>query len=429
VLFRGQSHATALTGIAANAAAAGLPTTVLSGAKQNLVKQVQHALATKAQGIPAEFADAWEWAAHWTQHHGVTLPPDTNELRSLRNFFCYQMSMFKKNKLSAKSAAKFAKHGIDLARYKAPGTGSGKRLDDEACLQHLKAHYAAHGTYDLHAGCTALLLTWQIRLLKTYCASGQSARMRAIAAALPGFSFGSWLKPGETPIPSSEYGWWAIAREFRVAAKTKPAFRGKVDPAMSVKLRTWASEQLALQKQGLLSARQAGELRSLQIAARPSHRRSQEKAALLASARSHDSLGDAEMRGKCQRDVTTFLGATLLVTMVRHGAASTNIYRKLCVYPAQYARMAAAMEPFIQRLDAMATKSNLTRVRAIYKDDPKLCESMFKMGKLPVNAYADLTADQGERIALLAQGILQVRDTMRRMNVRQDLKTVAFWGG
>lgn len=71
------------------------------------------------------------------------------------------------------------------------------------------------------------------------------------------------------------------------------------------------------------------------------------------------------MRGKCQRDVTTFLGATLLVTIVRHGAAGTSIYRRLCVFPAQYARMDAAIQPLMVQLNALANKANLTRLRAI----------------------------------------------------------------
>lgn len=389
-----------------------------------LTRQVQRALATKAQGIPAAFADAWEWAAHWTALHGVTLPPDTSELRSLRNFFCYQVGMFKKNQLSPKSAAKFAQHGIDLARYQAPGTGSGDRLDDEACLQLLQAHYASHGSYDLQEDSPALLLAWQTRLLKTYCTSGQSGRMRALAAALPGFSYGHWLKPGEAAVPSSEFSWWSRAREFRTAAKTRPPFRGRIDPEMSVQLRLWASEQIALLKQGSLSSRQRGELLSMDICARASHRRSQEKASLLASARSAISPLASETHGTCQRDVTHFLGASLLVTLVRHGAGGISIYRKLGVYPAQYARMQMAIEPVMLRLEALATKSNLSLLRAIHRDDPAQCESLAKLGKLPVNVYADLTTRQARRLEVLAQGVLEIRDSMRRMHVRQELPAV-----
>ena len=390
-------------------------------ASNALTRQVQRALATKAEGIPAAFADAWEWAAHWTALHGVTLPPDTSELRSLRNFFCYQVGMFKKNQLSPKSAAKFAQHGIDLARYQAPGTGSGDRLDDEACLQLLQAHYTAHGSYDLQEDSPALLLAWQTRLLKTYCATGQSRRMRAMAAMLPGFSYGHWLKPGEAAVPSSEFGWWSRARDFRIAAKTKPAFRGKIDPSMSYQLRLWASDQIELLQQGALSPRQRGELLSLQISWRPTHRRSQEKSAMLASARAGTTLADAQAPGKCQRDVTTFLGAALLLTLVRHGGTGTSIYRKLSVYPAQFARMQAAIEPVVLHLDALASKSNLARLRAIYRDDPEQCESLAKAGKLPVNAYAELTTQQARRLEGLAQGVLEIRDSMRRMHVRQDL--------
>lgn len=85
---------------------------------------VRKALQTKAQGVPALYANAWEWAAAWIASNGVTLPPDTSEYRSLRNWFCYQVSNFKKKKLSPQSEELLQRYGIDLSLYRADNTGA-----------------------------------------------------------------------------------------------------------------------------------------------------------------------------------------------------------------------------------------------------------------------------------------------------------------
>ena len=387
-------------------------------------KQVAHALSTQAQGVPEQFDDAWHWAADWVKTHGVTLPPDTSALRSLRNFFCYQVSMFKKGKLSRKSAERFAHYGIDLASYHAPSAVRSVRRDYGQLFTLLCTHYEKHGSYDLTHQSDAQLIAWQKRLLRTYFTLGVSARMREFAATLPGFSFGAWLRPGEASIPSSEYSWWSQALAFRTAAKTKPAFRGKLDPSMHASLREWASNQIEAVRQGGLSPRQRGELRTLNIITRTSTKHSQRKSAVLATMREEAGTGGGRANSKRDRDVTTFRGASLLAGLLYKDAPKGTIYRNLCVNPAQYARMLGAIEAILPDIQKLAHHTNLNFVRTIHSQDPDECDALARLGKLPINAYADFTVAQTGRLERLMQVIVEIGDAMRRINVRQDLQAL-----
>lgn len=386
---------------------------------QGLAKHVSKALQTSSQGIPAEFANAWDWAAHWVRENGVTLPPDTSYYRGLRNWFCYQVHMHKKNKLSEKSRGLLARHGIDLAKYRADNTGRGHRMDDDCLIQALRQHHAKHGTYDLTADCSADLLKWQTRLIDSYRAGGTSTRMRNIAHQLPGFTYGQWLRPGEPPIPSTQYGWWARAAEFRIATQDRPAFRGRIDLATPAHLREWASEQIGLAGKRMLSPRQRGEMMTLNLITRAEHRLSQQKSVALAVARGTHT---AKLQfGKRERDLKTVLGVTLLAHLLRNNAELTTIYGTLSIAPAQFARIMDELAPLLPQIVSLSTKSNLNILRKIYRNFTEEFEALQRVGELPSAAYESLRPKQAKRIEQLASVILQVRDAMRRINVRQDL--------
>lgn len=384
-----------------------------------LAKHINKALQTSSQGIPAEFANAWEWAAHWVCENGVTLPPDTSYYRGLRNWFCYQVNMHKKNKLSDKSRDLLAKHKIDLSKYRADKTGRGHRMDDAFFIQALRQHHANHGTYDLNADCSPDLLKWQTRLLDSYRAGGTSTRMRTIAQQLQGFTYGQWLRPGEPPVPSNQYSWWARAAEFRIATQDCPAFRGRIDLATPAHLREWASEQIGLAGKRKLSPRQRGEMMTLNLITRAEHRLSQQKSVALAVARGKNN--GTQHFGKRERDLKTFLGATLLAHLLRSNAELTTIYGTLCIAPAQFARMRDELAPLMQQIVSLSTKTNLNTLRKIYRNFNEEFEALQRVGELPGAVYETLRPTQAKRIEQLASVIVQVRYAMRRINVRQDL--------
>jgi len=387
-----------------------------------LSKHIDKALHTKSQGIPPEFTDAWAWASAWVKENGVTLPPDTSYYRGLRNWFCYQVNMNKKNKLSKRSVDLLTKYNIDLSKYRADNTGRGHRMDDDFFVQALRQHHATHGTYDLNADSSPDLQQWQTRLIDSYRANGTSTRMRNIALQLPGFKYGQWLRPGEPPVPSSQYSWWARAAEFRIATQDCPAFRGRIDLATPAYLREWASEQIGLAGKRLLSPRQRGELMTLNLIARAEHRLSQQKSVALAVARGSNIV--TQHFGKRERDVKTFLGATLLAHLLRSNAELTTIYSTLSIAPAQFARMREALVPLMLQIVSLSTRTNLHTLRKIYRDFNEEFESLRNVGELPSAAYESLRPTHAKRIEQLASVILQVRDAMRRINVRQDLLRV-----
>ncbi|MFC6282104.1 MULTISPECIES: hypothetical protein [Polaromonas] len=384
-----------------------------------LARHISKALNTTSQGIPPEFANAWEWAASWVSENGVTLPPDTSYYRGLRNWFCYQVSMNKKNKLSAKSRALLAQHKIDLSKYRADNTGRGHRMDDDFYIHALRQHHAKHNTYDLNADCSPDLLQWQKRLLDSYFAGGTSTRMRGIALQLAGFTYGQWQRPGEAPIPSNQYSWWLRAGEFRIATQDRPAFRGRIDLTTPAHLREWASEQIGLAGKRQLSPRQRGELMTLNLITRSEHRLSQQKSVALAMARG--THNESQIFGKRERDLKTFLGATLLAHLLRSNAELSTVYGTLSIAPAQVARMRDELAPLMEQIVSLSTKTNLNALRKIYGTFTEEFEGSKTLVALPGAAIETLRPKQAKRIEQLANIVIQVRDAMRRINVRQDL--------
>lgn len=250
-----------------------------------IVRRAQRAAATRAGGIPAQFAHAWAWAADWVSKNGVTLPPDTNEYRSLRNWFSYQVNAYNKGTLSERSKILLTQYNIDLSLYRAPNTGRGQLADDAAMILRMEELHAISGSYDMPAEAGEDLIQWQARLLECFRTRGSSARLRAIEARLPGLRIGMWLRPDETPIPAQQLNWWAQAEQFRVATASCQAYAGVVDPRTPAPLVVWAFDQRRAFDEGRLSQRQKGELRALGVLPNQDSVRNRERSAALAKAR------------------------------------------------------------------------------------------------------------------------------------------------
>lgn len=381
-------------------------------------------LTTVAGGVPPQFDNAWHWASAWVLQNGVTLPPDTNEYRSLRNWFCYQVNMHKKGTLSARSQKLLNQYGIDLSQYRAPNTGRGELLDDNIMLGRLRLHHEITGSYDLPPDGDAELIEWQSRLLQCYVNRGTSARMRAIEAQLKGFSFGLWMRPNETPIPSCQLGWWARASEFRAASRDFPAFRGRIDPRMPRHIATWGSDQISDALAHKITTRQRGELIALGLLTIKEHARSKEREIALSKARqalSEVAITPNSLLGRRERDLKTFLGVTLLARLLQRNAPLHDIYSSLSIPPAQFEKVRKALEPAALPLIKQSDKHVLSELRSLYRSNAPAFDGAHSVQELPASLYEGLTANQKDRVVLLANLLLEVRDTMRQIGVRQDI--------
>lgn len=332
-------------------------------------RRIAKILNTKSHGIPDHYENAWHWAGVWVAEHGVTLPPDTNEYRSLRNWFCFQVDSFKKNRVSAKSRQLLAKYNIDLSLYRAPNTGRGELLDDQAMIDALLLHFEITGSYDLPSEADPMLLEWQRRLLDGYRSRGTSTRMRAIESQMPGFCFGLWMRPDETPILKGQLSWWRSAQEFRALTVNFPAFRGVIDKRTPAHLLAWASDQISSAVAGKLSSRQRGEMISLGLLATQEHIRTKSREEALLQAR--QSAGQMIKYGYRERDLKSFLGVALLIRLLCRNAPLVDIYSTLAIKPHQFTRIQTGLKLMMVPLLGAGSNESLSHLRELYREFPE----------------------------------------------------------
>lgn len=380
------------------------------------INRIKKILTTTSRGVPAEYENAWHWAGAWVAENGVTLPPDTTELRSLRNWFCYQVNSFKKGRLSDISRSLLEHYNIDLALYRAPNTGRGTMLDDDAMVNEMLKLHSTTGSFTPQADAAPELLEWQRRLLECFMARGTSGRMRTIASKLPGFSFGAWLRPGEAPVPTSQDSWWATAQAFKVATAKCPAFRGVIDTNTPKHLATWATDQITAASSGRLSPRQRGELLTIGILTTHEHKRSAERAEALMVVRAE--LGAANS-SQHDRDLNTFLGTALLVRLIGRSADLKEIYSTLGITPIQYSRILQSLAPVLARIADLQDLHRLNMARQLYKENPLEFNSARSGRELPDHIYQDQPKVAGARLKALVDLLLEARETLRAVNVRQ----------
>lgn len=385
-----------------------------------IARRAHRAAATRAGGIPPEFPHAWAWAADWVAKHGVTLPPDTNEFRSLRNWFSYQVNAFKKGSLSERSKALLAQYNIDLNLYRAPNTGRGQIADDALMIHRMQEIHAISGTYDMPAEAGEDLIQWQARLLECFRTRGTSARMRAIEARLPGLRIGMWLRPDEMPIPAQQLDWWDQAEQFRIATASCQAHAGVVDPRTPAPLVVWAFDQRRACDDGLLSQRQRGELRALGVLPNQDSQRNRERAAALAKARTviAASMGAKPSQSR-DRDLRSFAGVCLLMRMVHRNAPARDFYPMFGLDPVQFARIGKALELLMVPVVALATPHRLGQLRALYGKHRGDFDVATNVQDLPDGVFGPAATEQTlRRLANLA---FEIRDQLRELDLQQDL--------
>lgn len=394
----------------------------------SLERRAQRAAATRAGGIPPQFAHAWAWAADWVASNGVTLPPDTNEYRSLRNWFSYQVNAFKKGTLSERSKTLLAKYDIDLSLYRAPNTGRGTLIDDSAMIHRMAEIHAISGSYDMPAEAPPELIQWQARLLECFRMRGTSARMRAIEASLPGLRIGTWLRPDETPIPARQLGWWARAQEFRNATAEFQAYAGVVDPRTPAYLTLWAFDQRRACDEGVLTLRQKGELRALGLLANQDAARSRQRAGALAQARAAFGGEMATAHANRDRSLKSFAGVCLYMRMAQRNAPLRHFYAMFALNPVHLHRVQSALNLLMVPMIALATPHRLGQLRAIYAKHRAHFDIASNVQELPEGIFGTDAGDQALR--RLADLAFEVREQTRALDVRQDLPNhVASTGG
>lgn len=256
---------------------------------------------------PAEYADQYEWYAAFVAKHGMTLPPDDDEHRQLREWVKFKQQQHAKGKIPPRVAEQLAQHGLDFSQYSARNTGRGEREDDGKYIAMMRAHLLQHGSYDLPAGADAGLLLWQSKLLERFFTNGRSARMCQIQDQLPGLHFGMWRTPSD--CQARDPAWWAMATKFREASIRFPAYRGVLHSGTPSELAHWARTQQAVAAKGraAMPRCQRGELYDLEVIERDQYRVNVNRE------RVRDALGVKPRLPPASRLLTTFLGASTVV--------------------------------------------------------------------------------------------------------------------
>lgn len=335
-------------------------------AAESVAVRAKKLASTSAQGLPKQYASSFEWAGAWVKEHGVTLPPDTPELRSLRNWFCYKMSQYKKGTLGANNTALLAKHGIDLSLYDAPNTGKGKRLPDQILVEKLRRWREVNGSYDLTAAADDDLLLWQRRILSGFEFRGRSARMAEIEAQLEGLDIAVWRRPDGRGEPTDE-AWWAMARRWRQQNEATPAYRGTLDPRTPEDLSNWAAAQARAARK--LSSRQVGELRSLGLL--PDRERARLKVREAATTLvKHVERVAEDGYGHRERSLNTFFGVCMYLRLITQGTPLTDIYASLAITPHSHQRLLSALNPLMGDIERHCRKDVLFLVRMAARAKP-----------------------------------------------------------
>lgn len=323
---------------------------------RSVVNRIAKIANTSSNGIPPEFESPFEWAASWVEQHGMTLPPDTNELRSLRNWFCYKLNQYKKRALGPRNEALLALHGLDFSKYEALNTGRGDRESDAPYIEQMQSWCAEHTTYDLDATAPAKLIQWQWRLIDRYCAEGPSGRMKDIQNKLPGLHFGLWRKPGEAPWPLQTRQWWQQASQFELAAQTCHPFRGELHPGTPAELAQWARQQQRELTAGAIVGRQRGWMVGIGLLINNSRIKvGREREQELIDFRGGE---DAIARyGHKDKRLNSILGALLAVRLVMRGASDQEICTELVVSPI----VAMEIRAMVGKKGALFTFSDLRK--------------------------------------------------------------------
>ncbi len=317
--------------------------------------------------MPAEFENKFAWAKWWVDKNGMTLPPDTAELRSLRNWFCFKVDQYKKGSLGIQNETMLAVYGLDLSTYEALNVGRGERESDIRLIHTLIKWKAETGSYDLTDAAPDGLIEWQHKLLARFFDDGVSSRMKAISDELDGFEFGTWKRPFEEALPEEYVNWWREARKYEEQIGSFESFRGGIHPNAPKALRSWArAQQLAVQK-GTLDMKKIGWLRKHGIV--------DHKSRYLTSATREKALlelrggADANLTyGRKERRLSSMLGALLAIKLVIQRRPDREICVEMRLLPVHAVALRKQISATVG--DMKLNKAILTDCRMLCLNDP-----------------------------------------------------------
>jgi hypothetical protein len=329
-----------------------------------LTKRIANAVSTTSLPIPQQFnGSRLEWAADWCKSNGVTLPPDTSEYRSLRNWFCFQLQRWKKNKHTCDEALTLLEAGIDFAKYRAPNTGKAIMEPDEVYMKLLVAWKLEHGSFDLTADAPPDLQTWQKKTLTRFYVAGRSERLKKFESQVPGFRFALWRAPHEKPFSRGLLDWMNDARAFELAAGTTPAFRGNFDPRMDPKLVEWGKRQQEHCEMFRIPPRMRGVLHDLSILINRSEiAQNTARETLLAAERDYapSKIGGSDRR------LSSFLGAALFARKVHRSASDLELMTTFAISPGALLAARQACERHLPIFQKSTFRAHLTACRQIF---------------------------------------------------------------
>ena len=327
---------------------------------------------TRSQGLPSEYANPFEWAQAWVEDNGMTLPPNTSEYRSLRNWFCFKLNQWKKERLGEKNEALLAVYGLDFSQYEALKTGRGNRHSDIQMIEMLRAWKARRNTYDLSHEASADLLDWQARLIDRFSDDGASRRIKDILETIPDLHIGLWRRPGDPPASDIDKAWWSKATEYELLAISMAPHQGEQHPMMPEDMQQWASQQVT--QTSSVPTRAMGWMRGIGLVVNQTRIRVGKK---RLSASLEKRGGEAYLRGYGTEDrrISTMKGALAAIRMLTYGSSDKAMCIQFDLVPAQVVKIRA----FLERLNL--TKRfhgyDITPCRMIVIANPKAFSPSF----------------------------------------------------
>lgn len=363
--------------------------------------------------MPARFANKFEWAASFVQEHGMTLPPNTPELSSLRNWMCFKLNQFKKGTLGEDSIQMLEHYGLDFSRYEATNTGKGHRRPDAEVINALLAWRERTGSLDLSADAPEDLVRAHRLQTDTFSARGLTDRARKIEAEVPGLRIPLWRRHGQAPLTSADLKWWAAAYEYADLTRDTPAFLGVVHPDAPLAAAQWALQQLdhADQLTGLKRGFMVGQGLLVNRAGRE---RSKRREADLWVSRGV-SLDEPEY-GVKDRRLDSFLGICMYARMLETKANDKEVMAAFGINPSGLALLKANVAPLFQGIPL----KTLQRVRLFYPDygDQLLrFKAQDPVADLVANRPAALKPIHMRCLAAIAEALAYTRTNY----IRQDI--------
>jgi hypothetical protein len=413
--FHAPKHASTPTSASRRRGSNHIANTTHPRVTPGLTTRTAAALATGSMPIPDEFKGSrLLWAAAWCKENGVTLPPDTCELRSLRNWFCNQLQRWKKKLHSPGETDELVAHGIDFAQYKALNTGKGARESDDACVAMLKTWKTERGSYDLAGDAPPALLAWQKKCLARFFADGRSKRMLEIETELPGFRVAMWRAPYHAEHSQDFIKWMDKAQAFESAAKAAPAFRGQFHPTMDPALVAWARLQ---QKNSSIEPRARGILLDLHILANASQIQvNNTRESHLADARALSS-DERPPSAVSERRLTRFLGAALFARKLHKGASDIELMTEFAITPDGLDRAKSALDAQItSAIGQTAFLGHLCRCRDLFNSTCESDSAEWLLDPADAGLYA---LPRTTRLTLAA--LMTLHERFAAMDIPQEL--------